>query len=47
VWDVKDKVLVHPAKLKSWITLDFALCNMTVLSTFVEDLTQAMRDRGE
>ena len=41
------KVLFTPARLENWIVVDFALADPKLLQPFVEDLTRAMRERGQ
>ena len=47
VWDVMGKVLFEPARLGDWIVVDFALADPKALQPFVDDLTRAMRERGQ
>ncbi|KAF5386770.1 hypothetical protein D9615_001667 [Tricholomella constricta] len=45
-WDVMRKTFNKAAELPSWTVVDFATCDMSVLSTFVLDLVQEMGKRG-
>jgi hypothetical protein len=35
-----------PASIRSWMVVDFAACDMQVLSRFIHDLQQAMAEKG-
>lgn len=41
------KILLSPADLKSWVVVDFAGCDPSILNMFISDLAQAMGERGQ
>ncbi|KAG5645900.1 hypothetical protein DXG03_005047 [Asterophora parasitica] len=45
-WDVMRKKFFKPVRLGSWIVVDFANCERSVLNRFIDDLLKAMRERG-